>query len=278
MKNYKELRIGEKKAFWKENPLLGEIPINIKGIIPFKMYSQNDDSVVKELHWTNYEGWELTSLLLWSDLLMNIPKGIIFDIGAYSGIYSIIASKKAKKCEIHAFDIQDNCINRLKKNMKINEVNNVKIHQAACTDFNGESIFYFYEEEGIMSSIAGLVPNKINDLEKKIRTVKLDDLKVNGSVQLIKIDVEGAELSTLGGLKHILINDSPDVLIEVNNFKDIKKVKNLFPSGYVLYDIDEDSLTIKKMGWFKKPSAHRNYLFTKKDQMTIKEIFSGLVK
>ena len=278
MKNYSQLTITEKKKFWKENPIYGEIDINVDGLDSFKMYCDNDDSVVKELHWTDYRGWELTSLRLWSDLLKNNTNGTIYDVGAYSGIYSLIAYKASNQFKIYAFDIQDKCMDRLKKNVAINKATNIELLQAACTDFNGETDFFFYEEDGIMSSVASLVPNKLNKLNKKVTTIKLDDFELNDVIKLIKIDVEGAEISTLKGLKRVLSKDAPDVLIEVNNFKELKTVKKQFPRGYHVYDINEKELFIKKMNWFSKPSKHRNYLFTKRAKNDLIELFSGRVK
>ncbi len=277
MKDYTKLRIGEKKIFWKNNPVNGEIEILIDGIKSFKMYSENDDTVVKELYWTGFKGWELTSLLLWNSLVNKLSSGLVYDIGTYSGIYTLIAANNAKNNEIHAFDIQNKCIDRVKKNCLINEFNNIFVKQAACTDFSGKTSFYFYEEEGIMTSIAGLLPNKVNNLKMDVDAIKLDDYNNNEKVELIKIDVEGAEISTLRGLKNTLTNFSPDVLIEINNKADIKNVKKMFPRGYNIYDIDETELQLKQIKLFTKLSRHRNYLFTKKSKKTLKSLFSGRV-
>src|SRR5690349_8676535 len=49
-------------------PPEGVIPIRMPGVPEFSMVSHNDDTVVKELHWTGYSGWERTSLQIWSAL------------------------------------------------------------------------------------------------------------------------------------------------------------------------------------------------------------------
>lgn len=277
MKDYKKLRINDKKKFWKDNPIIGNIDITIDGIEPFKMYCDNDDSVIKELYWTDFKGWELTSLVLWNNILSTISDGLIYDIGSYSGIYSLISANASNTNQVHAFEIQENCVNRLRKNIAINSFDNIEIHQAACTNFDGEVTFYYYEEEGIISSVAGLVPNKMNNLERKVKAIKLDDFEINKKVDLIKIDVEGAELDTLKGMKNVLKDDAPDVLIEVNHFKGLKHVKKLFPRGYKVYDVNEDTLEIKKLGWFISPSKHRNYFFTKKSKDQLSRVFEGTV-
>ncbi|TXG38864.1 FkbM family methyltransferase [Seonamhaeicola maritimus] len=281
MKNYSNLNIKQKKVFWKENPLHGEVEIKIQEIENFKMYNENDDTVVKELYWTNFMGWEYTSLVLWNDLSKLNKSGVIYDIGSYTGVYSIIAAKHSRENKVFAFDIQTNTLERLRKNCLINDLNNVFGHNKACTDFNGETTFSFYQEEGIISSVASLVQKKMNNLNQGIDAIKLDDfnseISKNHVVRLLKIDVEDAELNTLAGMQKILSVHSPDVLVEINNYNNLKKVKKLFPKAYRIYDIDEDNFSIRKIGWFSKPSKHRNYLFTIKKKRRIRDVFTGRV-
>lgn len=282
MINYSKLSLRKKKIFWKENPLIGEIEIKIEGIDTFKMYNENDDTVVKELYWTGFKGWELTSLTLWSDLLKINDGNVVYDVGAYTGIYSLIASKFSSELKIYAFDIQGNTLNRLKKNCEINNFKNIELSKTACTSFNGETTFYFYKEEGIISSVAGLIKKEMNNLKENVKAIRLDDFKFEAddeaSIGLIKIDVEDAEIETLKGMQELLLKQMPDVLIEVNNIENLKKVKKLFPKNYSVFDIDEGNYKIKKLTWLNKPSKYRNYFFTTKKMELIKKLFSGTVK
>ncbi|HIN98395.1 MAG TPA: FkbM family methyltransferase, partial [Flavobacteriaceae bacterium] len=120
MAKYQKLNTAGKKAFWKENPLNGNIEIKLDDFPSFSMYCENDDTVIKELYWTNWKGWENTSLALWANLLSQIQGGLILDIGSYTGIYAIIAAELNPSSSIYAFDIQEECINRIKKNLSLN--------------------------------------------------------------------------------------------------------------------------------------------------------------
>ena len=281
MKDYKKLFTAEKKVFWKENPIQGDIDITIDGLVPFKMRCENDDTVVKELYWTEFKGWEFTSLTLWNNLLDIKKRGIVLDIGAYSGIYSLIASKKDQVEQIYAFDIQDKCIERTRANFELNNIDKASVIKAACSNENGETVFHYYEEEGIISSVAGIVAKEMNNLSTTVKSIKLDDwfqeLGSNIPITLLKMDVEGAEQLTLKGMNSILKKFSPNVLIEINNHSDLKAVKKLFPKGYHVFDINENELIIKKLGFFSKPSSFRNYLFTKLPSDKMSKIFTGTV-
>ena len=86
------------------------------------------------------------------------------------------------------------------------------------------------------------------------------------TVKLVKIDVEGAEQKTLEGMMGILKTQKPDILIEINEAKHIRAIKNNIPKDYSIYDIIENELTIKKLGYFTKNSSDRNYLLTVKSK------------
>ena len=78
------MNINGKKKFWKANPVKGDISIKLPFMPCFLMHCDNDDTVVKELYWTKYQGWELTSLKLWHNLSVKVGNSIILDIGTYS--------------------------------------------------------------------------------------------------------------------------------------------------------------------------------------------------
>ena len=98
------------------------------------------------------------------------------------------------------------------------------------------------------------------------------------NVKLVKIDVEGAEQKTLEGMMGILKTQKPDILIEINEAKHIRAIKNNIPKDYSIYDIIENELTIKKLGYFTKNSSDRNYLLTVKSKKDLTGIFQGKVK
>ena len=163
----------------------------------------------------------------------------------------------------------------------MNTITKANVVKAACSNENGETIFHYYEEEGIISSVAGIVSKEMNNLSTTVKSIRLDDwyraLETKTPISLLKMDVEGAEQFTLKGMKSILKEFSPSVLIEINDHTDLKAVKKLFPKGYNVFDINEDELIIKKLGFFNKPSAFRNYLFTKLNADQMSKIFKGTI-
>jgi len=274
---YHTLNTAQKKIFWKSNPLNGTIDITLPFFRPFKMVCQNDDTVVKELYWTDFTGWEPSSLKLWFKLSQSFNDGIIFDIGCYSGIYSLIAALSNERATVIAFDIQGKCVDRTIQNATENNISNIKVKLNACSANEGRAPFYFYEEEGILSSVASLKPKKMNDKSAMIESVCLDNYlssHLTGMpVRLIKIDVEDAEVETIRGLSNTLANHCPDVLIEINSNGNLNKVIELIPMQYDVYSIDEAIPQIKKPGWFfKRYRGSRNFLLTQRTGKALNDV------
>ena len=260
--NYKDLNVQQKKSFWKENQLNGDIDITIDGITPFKMKCNNDDTVVKDLYWTNFKGWEYTSLIIWNKL-SKLNGDIVLDIGSYSGIYSIIASLNNNK--IYTFDIMDACIERVKYNKKLNNLSKINVINKAVSDTTGVVTIHYNEEDGIMSSISSLKQTNSHKKTKQIESIKIDDY-INDKVGLIKIDVENIEVSVLNSMKRTIMKYMPDILIEINYKNKLNEIINTIPNDYNIYQIDDINQNITSD---LSKSLGRNYLLTLKNENEI---------
>jgi FkbM family methyltransferase len=261
---YAELTLDEKKAFWRANPINGVVTIAVRGVPEFAMVSRNDDTVVKELHWTDYAGWEATSLRLWAALASRAT-GVVLDVGAYSGIYSILAATVNPRVRVLAVDIQRDCVARIGENARANGLGNVEAHHAAAADRARSVRFFFRREPDILTSVASLEDTDYANDSAEVTAVRLDDFlaeqDVRDAVSLIKMDVEGAELAALDGLAETLATARPAVLIEVNDFAELREVRRRFPRGYRCYQVAEERGTVRRVRPWSKPVG-RNYLFS----------------
>src|SRR5437016_3725690 len=66
----------------------------------------------------------------------------VVDIGAYIGVFSILASKFAKRGEIYAFEPAPQNFEMLKQNVCINKVTNIERQDAAVSDRPRERPLY----------------------------------------------------------------------------------------------------------------------------------------
>ncbi|MGZ6520119.1 MAG: FkbM family methyltransferase, partial [Bacteroidia bacterium] len=93
-----------------------------------------------EIFWKGLtNGWEKVSMKLWIEL--SKKSAVILDIGANTGIYSLVSKTVNPTAEVFAFEPVERIYNKLEKN---NKLNNYDIHcfELALSDKNGEAIIY----------------------------------------------------------------------------------------------------------------------------------------
>lgn len=158
---------------------------------------------------------------------------IVYDLGAMVGFYTLVAAELVKgDGRVYAFEPSPRNVYYLKKNIEINNYENVIFMNYAISDENGDAFF----NTGRSISTGHLV--KKGDLT--VRTASLDSLCSKGKIHqpdFIKMDIEGAEYKALVGAKNILKQKHPRLLLsthskELNNlcFEYLKKYNyDLYP-------------------------------------------------
>ncbi|MEN3046501.1 MAG: FkbM family methyltransferase [Candidatus Hydrothermales bacterium] len=167
------------------------------------------------------------------------PNKIYYDIGAHVGYYTILFSKFAKL--VYSFEPEPTNFYFLKENLKLNRIKNVKILNIAIYSENREFNFDIKDDR---------TEGKIKDNGiLKVCAFTIDYLCLMKNLyfpDLMKIDVEGAELEVLKGAIKILNLKKPKILISFHS-EDLKKDTILFLSniGYNVKKIKEDIFLFK---------------------------------
>ncbi|MEX0671137.1 MAG: FkbM family methyltransferase [Pirellulales bacterium] len=232
----------QRLAFWDAHPLYGSVPIVLPcRHRPFVMHSDNDDTVVKTLHWGGFfAGWEPTSLRLWSALAAGASQ--VFDVGAYTGIYGLLAATSSDRCRVICIEGCSRNHDRLVHNVALNGLEaRIACMHAVAAQFSGPTVLYErYAADGILSSVHSM--SKRNGEPVSVEGVALDELLDRLSVpvpDLVKIDVEGAEPDVLAGMPGILAVGVTDILLEANSRAALEQSRALLPAGYRCFAIDE---------------------------------------
>lgn len=175
----------------------------------------------------------------------------VLDIGAHLGYFSCLASKLATKGEVHAFEVDPNCIPLIEVNMLMNTANNLILNNYAVSNKNGFETIPLAE-----------VPNPrlmINAQKKsmEIESIKIDDYVSKNKLNpgFIKIDVEGAEWKVLQGMKGTLDRKDLFLLVEIHvknladnfntNYQDI--LSFLFEKGFTVSEVNQHRKTKSKL-------------------------------
>jgi FkbM family methyltransferase len=141
------------------------------------------------------------------------PDSVLVDIGANFGFFTLMASKKIIDGRIYAFEPVSETFQYLRDNVNINGLSKkIMIKQAAASDRDGH-IYITNNKFGGNH----LLVKKRHDSES-VPTIKLDTFAVQNNIKrinLIKCDVEGAELFVLKGGKKSISKYHPTIILEI---------------------------------------------------------------
>ncbi|WP_310820945.1 FkbM family methyltransferase [Stratiformator vulcanicus] len=141
------------------------------------------------------------------------PADTFVDVGANIGIHTLAAGAVLKGSgRIFSFEPSPRTFSLLKKSIHLNSISRVvELHEAAVSDNAGEHSLHFGDTCGHHS----LFPVEASSNETvNVKTVRLDDvLGSTERVDLIKVDVEGAELSALRGASGVITKNRDVAMI-----------------------------------------------------------------
>jgi FkbM family methyltransferase len=201
--------------------------------------------IENEIFWEGLEnGFEKVSIDLWKKL--SAHSNYILDIGANTGIFSLIAKSINNEAKIHAFEPIHFTCEILKKNIQLNHYQ-AECHEIALSNFCGTAEVFLPEDANMVYSVT--VNKNLNAIEQKtkkaiIDTTTLDDFIEKNNIpkiDLIKIDVETHEPEVLEGYQKYIKLHQPTILIEILNDEVGQKVQKLIHGiDYVFFNIDEN--------------------------------------
>lgn len=228
-----------------------EFIINFKNI---RLYINIKDPIDKIIFLTNeYEEKQTNFLYQW--IKVNKPN-IFIDVGANFGIYSLRISKLFKILKIIAFEPVLTTFNKLKSNIKINNLEKkIKTYNMGLSNTNGLKKMIALKRRDYVQSggFSFYIPKKKltdEDVIEYHKSIIGDQvLKFKKKKIVIKIDVEGYENKVLVGMKNLLKNNKILLQIEIfdrnfrktnkfllkNKFKLINKIKKASDYFYINY-------------------------------------------
>jgi len=142
--------------------------------------------------------------------------GIFMDVGANIGNFTLALAQIAGL--VVSFEPIPSTFLKLYENCRRNKIKNVKLIQCAVGDRNTtDAIFMSRESPHMKSSFSSYGIGESNSIMVKV--VNLDDFLPSmglESVDLMKIDVEGAEFEVLKGARQLIIRNKPEILCELH--------------------------------------------------------------
>jgi FkbM family methyltransferase len=147
-----------------------------------------------------------------------VGRGDVFvDVGAHLGMLSLAAARAMHgQGKIFAFEPFPNTRAMLKRTFWLNGfAEMIEVHEAAVSNHNGETKLFLGATSGHHSIFALDLPGGHEPSAIDVRTVTLDSALPTGlTVNLLKIDAEGAELDIIEGARSLLASH-PDIALIV---------------------------------------------------------------
>jgi FkbM family methyltransferase len=244
----------------------GKIKINTESGPSFYMELGYGRQIEALIYYFGINAFEGSTISLWVEL--SKKSNVIIDIGANTGIYSMLAASKNPKSKIYSFEPINRVFEILEKNIHLNSYYpQISASKIALSDYNGIGDMYDLPVEHMYT--ASLNENihkdrgqKIPAIIEKVAVVTFDEFKKNegiSKIDLIKIDVESHEPSVLMGMSDTLKNDLPTLIIEIWNNEiggRVEEIIKIYP--YTYYVIHSNS--IEKVSEIKNDDPEKGYL------------------
>ncbi|MEO8324592.1 MAG: FkbM family methyltransferase [Nitrospirota bacterium] len=139
------------------------------------------------------------------------PGMSFWDVGAHIGEHTLLAALAVGGSgEIHAFEPSPETFALLTANVNSNGLQTVTLSQMAVSDTCADTTFQVFDEPAISClTPGGEDTRKYKSTQIRVDCISLDHYSKGKRVpNLIKIDVEGAELSVLQGMVNLLCTES----------------------------------------------------------------------
>lgn len=166
-------------------------------------------------------------------------KGVFIDIGSNIGKYTVmIGNQLNDKGKVISIEPHPQNFEVLQKNIELNNCKNVTSLNIACWNKKNELKLYNHEDQPLLASAV--------KKSRKYITVKadtLDSILKNleiSNIDMVKIDVEGAESEVLKGMDYILKNKKPKVIFEAWDDDYLEACKKILENyGYGIEHLDK---------------------------------------
>ncbi len=166
-----------------------------------------------------YPNWQ-TEVIKW---LLPYNEGVFIDIGANLGqtLLSFLAAQPQQEVKYIGFEPNPKCVDFLRHIIRINQLNNCIVVPIGLS--NSTTLFTLYLKPDISTDTGASI---INDLRPSIPTYETQlipcycfdsigkEVDIH-AISLVKIDVEGAELEVLKGIRNSLMEYKPFLICEV---------------------------------------------------------------
>lgn len=252
----------------------GKFKVRLNGKKLFTMVA-NSGKYENEIYWYGLEGGlEKRSQVIWAEYCKVFKPQNVLDVGANSGLYSLITSSVSPNSTVSSIEPIPEAIRRMRENMLVNNFP-CNIFEGALAEYSGYGDIYLesgtiYASSVTLNTYADLALTGVHDSNKLYKKFSVSVSTLSGLINrgfcnipnLVKIDVETYELKVLSGFGYDLaLTDA--YLIEVLN-NEIADGLNVFfaNKGFFYFNINDRLNSLRRTNHIEK-SDFWNYFICK---------------
>jgi FkbM family methyltransferase len=207
--------LGLRRAIWRDL----DRPSVIRWLDGLRLYVYPGNEMCRGVYLTGlYEPNEF----LWLSKALQ-PGMSVIDAGANMGLYTIYAAQKVGPSgTVVAIEPSRRECARLRANIELNRLQNVRVCEVAISDRSGGQELRVATEEKSGHNTLGCFgyDSVVAEGNERVTLRRLDDLVGEEGIRrvdLIKMDIEGAEFTALQGCTQTLMAFRPTLLLEVSD-------------------------------------------------------------
>ncbi len=167
----------------------------------------------------------------------------IVDIGGNIGAFSIYAASIAEKGTVYAFEPVEENFNLLEKNIKENNLHNIKVFKNGVAGKNGEGKLFLSNNKGGHSIYP---PKNATGKSVIVKFVSLQQIFKENKIKccdFLKIDCEGAEYDILFNCQQHILKKVRKIAMEFHdidrNYNRFRLKQHLKKSGFSIIALEE---------------------------------------
>jgi len=219
------------RALLNRVPLVGTADVALPDGRRMRLTSNGDDNLAAMLYWSGWRSFEPETLDVWLTLLPQCR--VVFDVGAYVGIFAMSAALGAPERDVHAFEPVPASFARLSENLRVNRLERVHAVQAAVGEADGETVLHVPDGVWLPSHSSTHSGFRPGTRALRVAAVTLDRYAREHGIErldLMKIDTEGNEDEVLAGATELFARSRPLVFCEVLKGLTEEKLNTWFES------------------------------------------------
>ena len=254
-------------------PVTSDVKVTLPNSHTIVLRTDGRDTIASRMYWQGIQAHEPETIAIYLEL---IPKvNIVFDVGASSGLFSLIAGVVNPKLTIHAFEPVPETFEFLANNIAVNNLQNIVPVLACATDYDG-SITVYPNLSPALPFQASTTPGyqgHSTPREITARSLTLDSYASSNKldkIDLMKIDAEASDHTVLEGSKGIVARYRPLIICEVL-FEDTDHRLEAFfhGTGYKYFSIEESGLVPRTEVLGDSNYIYRNFLFVHESKVNM---------